>query len=369
MLCLAAVYGVNHMGWNASTAINAAAAQGYHRLSWKDLWECLLETLCGGSGGGGAPNAPTNLDISNSSTNGSTILTWSQTSAPTNNLVFRSIDGAAYAQIGTAGGATTFTDTGTVGNGSLWRYKVVAQTGLNLSGDSNTVAVTSNYNHNNDNLTSINIPDLIICYGDFATSNETLLTILSVPALRKVLGNFATQSCSVLTTFNASGLLSTGAVFQVAGCALLTSISVGSLQTVGAAFDVSNSALTSLSLASLTTCTGDFSVASSPNLATVTANALTSITGNLTGTGCTLLTTVAMANVAYVEGSTIDLSLDSLQATTTQQIFSRAVAIVPSNMTIDVSGPNNAHLSALNAQGQADYATLIGLGNTVNINP
>jgi len=366
MLCLAAVYGVKDLGWTASFAITQAVGHGYLRLSKRDLFASLLAAICGGSGGGPAVPAPTNLDISNSSTNGNTILTWSQGSAPTNNLIELSIDGNPYGQIGSVPGAsTTFTDVTVIPDGGLYRYRVRAQTGANTSDPSATVAVASNYNHNNDNLTSISIPDLIICYGNFLTSNETLLTILSVPSLRKVLGNFSTVACSVLTAFNSASLLSTGGVFQVAGCALLTSITVTSLVSVGAAFDCSNSALTSLSLPAFTTCILDFSVSSSPGLVTVTANSLTSITGNLLGIGCTTLTTVSMANVIYTDGNTVDFTLTNLSAASVNQILARGVATLPGGMTFNLSGPT---LAAPTGQGIADAATLQGLGNTVNTN-
>ncbi len=329
-----------------------------------------LQLLCeiAGGGGGSAPNTPTNLDVSNSSTNANTILTWSQPIAPDSNLIERSKDGNPYVQIAMVPGShTTYTDTDLVPDGSLWRYRVSAQLGVQTSSPSNTVAVASNYNHNNDNLTSINIPDLIICYGDFKTLNETLLTILSVPAMRKVLGNFSTAACSALTTFNAAGLLSTGQVFQVAGCALLTSISVGSLVSVGAAFDCSNSALTSLSLPSFTTCIGDFAIFSSTSLVTVTANALTSITGNLSGTGCTLLTTVAMSNVIYIDGTTIDLSQCALNVTSVDQVLSRGVASGTNSSTYSVNGGTNAGPTN-DCNIGSNCATLQNQGNTVNTN-
>jgi hypothetical protein len=41
------------MSCSAQTLTSAACAQGYPKLSTRDLWECIVASACAGGGGGG----------------------------------------------------------------------------------------------------------------------------------------------------------------------------------------------------------------------------------------------------------------------------------------------------------------------------
>jgi hypothetical protein len=144
---------------------------------------------------------------------------------------------------------------------------------------------------------------------------------LNLPALTTITGNVNFTSITGATV-DLTSLVSVATTFIATGSPNL-SLNLPSLVHVGSAFDAGNSTITFLDLSSF----------------------------------------------VPVNGTSINFGVCNLTAPMIEQLFRRAVLSGVTNYTIDVSNGTNAGLSTLSAQGQTDYATLIGAGNTVAVNP
>jgi hypothetical protein len=261
--------------------------------------------------GGGpppGPSTPTNLLISNITTNGNIILNWTAGGpAPTTYEVWVSINGGAYALLSTVGGGvTTYTDTNAMGASDQWYYEVRACDGATCSPFTDPAGIFNGFTHTvNTGLTDYTFPFLQFVIGDFFVQNQAAMTTVSVPKLRKCTGLFAVNIMPVLTSLVMTSL-QTCTLFAASFNTVLTSVSVPALTatSAGGFFFGDCPALQFLSAPSLTTVTGDFdgrnngvmvSIAA-PLLATVSGDIFCRFASSLSSTDFTDLTSVTNIN-------------------------------------------------------------------------
>lgn len=328
---------------------------------------CNILAALGGGGGGVIPVTPTNLDVTIGSTNGNTVLTWSQTVAPTNNLVERSINGAAYIEIAVlAGSATSYIDAAALANGDVWRYRVRGENGINMGAYSNIVAVSNNLTFDGTAMPVIAIPELIMAYGDFIIRNEPNVTTLSFPLLKKVIGGMDFRNDFAVTTIAFASLQTAGTV-TMNFCTALASISFPVFASSTNSFEGSGcTSLPSISLPALTSVGLNFIFSACTALVSVSVPVLVHVAGNIMDfSGSTILTTLTMPNGIFPDGITIDFTNDALNAASVNLILHRGVVSGDTVCTFNLAGGTNA---APSGAGVADKLTLQLAGNTVNTN-
>jgi hypothetical protein len=310
---------------------------------------------------GGA--APSNLDITDSSTAANIVLTWTNpTPAGTTNEVWRSSDGITFALLTTVGGSVaTATDASGLAVGNFFYYKVRSCSSGACSAFSSIISCCNNYT--SPNVASISFPTLIRAFGSFNATGLPALTSISLPALKSVTGDLDLSNDN-LTTISLPSLKTVAGSLHVE-INPLTALNLPVLTTVGSILAFNSTSLVTVSFPALVSV-DSVQFSSMPNLTTATFGALTSV-GGFDGDNSTLLTTVSIPNAMFLNGRTLDLSLCALNAASVNQVLARGVASVPALTTYDfeLAGGTNA---APSGQGIADKATLQGQGNTVNTN-
>lgn len=190
-------------------------------------------------------------------------------------------------------------------------------------------------------VTRISMPAFVTNVGDFSVNGLLLLTTLDLPLLRVVGGKFKAANCPSLSTLNIPSLVSVGSSFEIDSCPALT-IPLPNLTTVTGGFSAPSISATVLNLPSLVTVGGTFDVSSSG------------------------LITLVVPNWIPTNGTSMFFNPAALSATSVELILRRCVLAGVTTCVIDLSGGTNAGLASLNAQGQADAATL---GAQLTINP
>lgn len=188
-------------------------------------------------------------------------------------------------------------------------------------------------------------------------------------------GNYSNVACAVRNQI----FLGTGAVayptWQIAFGDLVsddstsvTSLDFSGLKAVigGILYLDATIALTSVDLSSLISVSGSIQF----SLTSITTLALPSLVNSGSGLYCdnTSLVSVSLPLLILKNGSTYAFDSSALNAASVEGILARGVASGITSATIRLDGGTNAGLSSLSLQGQADYATLFGLGNTISIN-
>lgn len=373
----------------------------------------LLVRIASGGSTPVAPNTPSNLDISITSTNGSTILTWSNSDVPTTNQVWRSKNGGAYALLATVGGGVhTYTDTDVLPALDYWSYKVRACNGALCSAFTNLADAVNGIDESAGSASGvISFPTLIISYGTIQYLGN-LLTSLSFPLLKRVIGDFALSGDATAQSFSFPSLVSTTGTVFFDSNPMLTSVTATALQTVGGALTGStSSAVTSLSFPALVSTgnTAEFdgmlqlASFSAPNLVSVggaftgignivlnsfTVTSLQSVVGNIDWNATNLvainlpafqtlggnfefddnhfLTSISFPVLSgFVNGVLINCLNNALADTTINAILALGVASAVTTCDFELSGGAN---SAPTGQGVNDKTTLQTAGNTVNTN-
>lgn len=359
----------------ADVSVNGLLANGkcFTCLTLGQYWPLKLALLCSilsGSGGGGSgvvPATPTNLDVSITSNNGNTILTWSQSTAPSNNLIERSINGAVYIEIAAIAGAlTTYSDSQILNSGDVYRYRVRGENGINMGAYSNIVAVSNNLTFDGTALPVIAIPELEMAYGDFIIRNEPNITTISFPSLKKVFGGMDFRNDFAVTSIAFASLQTAGTV-TMNFCTALTSISFPVFVSSTNSFEGSGcTSLPSLSMPALTTIGLQLNFGACTSLVTVSLPVLVQAAQtNFNFSGSTLLTTLTAPNLIFPDGIVIDFTNDALNAASVNLILHRGVVSGDTVTTFFLAGGTNA---APSGAGVADKAALILAGNTVNTN-
>lgn len=262
-----------------------------------------------------APNVPTNLLVRLTTTPGNNILDWTASAgtAPTTYEIWLSINGGAFAQVGTVGGGvTTFTHAAAMGAADQWYYEVRACNGVLCSAFTDPAGIFNGFTHTvNTGLADYTFPFLQFVFGDFFVQNQAAMTTVSVPKLRKCTGLFVVNNMPVLTSLVMTSL-QTCTLFAANLNTVLTSVSVPALTatSAGGFFFGDCPALQFLSAPSLTTVVGDFdgrnngvmvSIAA-PLLATVSGDIFCRFASSLSSTDFTDLTSVTNINFEFSGG-------------------------------------------------------------------
>jgi len=178
----------------------------------------------------------------------------------------------------------------------------------------------------------------------FSIDGSTLLVSVSCASLVSVADEFNLNSTDSLNSINFPVLASVGASLIITGGATITTISFPGLASVGSQLDFE----------SLTLCT------------TISLPSLVSVAAEIFVSGNPALTSFSAPVWVPTNGTTMNFTDNALNATSVQLILRRCVLAGVTTCTIDLSGGTNAGTASLNAQGQADVATL---GAQLTINP
>lgn len=337
------------------TSLNQQAAC-LECLDDKTLAGVRTYLMCQWANAGGGPppgpSTPTNLLISNSTTNGNIILNWTAGGpAPTTYEVWVSINGGAYALLSTVGGGvTTYTDTNAMGASDQWYYEVRACDGATCSPFTDPAGIFNGFTHTvNTGLTDYTFPFLQFVIGDFFVQNQAAMTTVSVPKLRKCTGIFVVNIMPVLTSLVMTSL-QTCTLFAASFNTVLTSVSVPALTatSAGGFFFGDCPALQFLSAPSLTTVVGDFdgrnngvmvSIAA-PLLATVSGDIFCRFASSLSSTDFTDLTSVA--NINFESSGGFACSFPSLTTVSGSMEFTgSSISSLDANSLTSIGGELN----------------------------
>jgi len=211
--------------------------------------------------------------------------------------------------------------------GDIWCYKVRSSVPSVGNFSNEACAVMDQFFPFNTG-TVVNHPTWQIAFGDFQPADNVDVTDINLSGLRAVIGgNLFLDALLVINTLDLSSLiLVTGSLF------------FSSEGLIG----------------------GTLTVLSLPSLVNVNGNLFCDNT---------MFTSVSIPNLIMHNGGTYAFDFNALDIPSVEGILARGIASGVTSATIFLDGGTNAGLSSLSAQGQADYATLIGLGNTVSINP
>lgn len=336
------------------------------------------------------PLAPTNLLINPASSNGNTAMSWTQTSAPTTNEIWRSTDsGATYAlKASVAGAVTNYTDADVIPGGGEYYYKVRAVNATCTSGFSDPAGVFNGLDRTvNTGTVVYSFPFLQMVYNTLIVGNEASLTTWSTPRLHTVTLDAVLINLAALTTVDFTAFTTAGQNFGVFDSPLLANVSFPALTSVGGFFGVArNATLASFSAPVLASVGQDVQTYDTPALAAVSFPALASVAsfdghnsgitslslplvpgpcGPVDFSVCASLANITAPNITFVEGQTMTFDSDALTDTSVNLILARGVASGTTFADYELANGTN---QAPSGQGVIDKATLQGLGNTVNTN-
>lgn len=287
------------------------------------------------------PSVPV-LTLNTTSTSSNIIVEWEQDVEPETNEVWRSINGGAFAMIGSvAGGLGTFTDTDAMGAGDIWCYKVRGVIeGVSGSFSNEGCAVKDLFFLGTG---AISHPTWMLAFGDFGADDPPSITSLDLSGLLAVIG---------------------GSLF-LDGMTSLVTLNLDSLIFVDVTFNLSLSTMATVSLpAFISVNGGDFELGICPNLATLSAPEMVSVVGDI-NCDSTALVTATLTKFVMANGRTYAFDNNALSAASVNHILARGIASGVTSATIDTSGGTSA---APSGQGIVDKAALILAGDTVTTN-
>lgn len=259
-------------------------------------------------------------------------LSWSQSSVPNTNTIWRNQNGAGFVFLASqAGNLTFYNDADSLVLGDYWTYKVVPSSGT----ESNQVDVEYDFLLLG---TAVSYPTLVVAYGVLQFDDVTLVTSVNLPALKHVEGD---------------------AYFDLSF--VLPSLTMPKLVTVGGDFVTTFSEIITLSLPLLTSA-GGLTCDSCPSLTTVSLPSLTTVAGDIHFDSCTALTTVSMPVIVFQNGQSIFFDNCALNVASVNHILARGVASGVTSASFFLDGGTSA---APSGQGATDAAALIAAGNTV----
>jgi len=198
--------------------------------------------------------------------------------------------------------------------------------------------------------------------NDVTFTNCDLMTSLEMNNLETVGGNIFVEGV-LLETALFPKIRTVGSDFSIQSD-VLGSASLPELETVGAGLFVGGDALTSFSAPLLQSVSSDIDLHSSELLTSINLNSLVTA-GGMFFNDCETLVSISLPVFVPTDGSVINFFNCALNATSVEHILRRCVLAGVTTCTIDLSGGTNAGTASLNAQGQADVATL-GLQVTMN---
>lgn len=141
----------------------------------------------------------------------------------------------------------------------------------------------------------------------------------------------------------------------------LISINFPTMESVGSMIQISSCVnLITVSASVLSTIGYELNINSCPLLSSLTFPSFISCSGNINIFNCSGLTYFSTPNWVPIDGTSINLSGNALDASSIELILRRCVLAGVTTCTIDLSGGTNAGVASLTAQGQADVTTLGG---------
>jgi len=295
--------------------------------------ECdLSDPVCRGVVPPPVPETP-ELLLSTDSIVDDIVVEWTVSELPDDFEVWRSIDGGSFIFIGETT-TTIFHDTDSIGAGEVWCYKVRGKT-AGITGDfSNEGCAVKDKIYLGTG--AVSYPTWQIAFGDLQSDDITLVTSADFSGLRCVkaaaigTGSLFFDAGFILTSVNLDNLIFVERDLHFSVCSIITDIGLPKLERLG--------------------------------------NISGSNHGNLFADQCTALTNFSFP-VFIMRDWNFAFDQDNLSATSVEHILARGVASPITSAQIFLDNGTNAGLSSLSAQGQADYATLVGEGNTVSTNP
>jgi len=284
------------------------------------------------------------MDINSESSN--KIINWApEGTEPETYEIWRSVNGAAFAMVGSvAGNLTTFTDTTPMASMDIFCYKVRGVTGDVESEFSNEGCAVKDMFFLETG--AVSHPTWMMAFGDFGADNPPAVTSLDLRGMLRFRGNVFLDGMTTLGSFNLDSLIK-----------------------VDLEFSLAQSAMPSAILPSLTAIlVGDFNLQLIPNMVTLSAPVLTFVGGNIDCPGPFpngALVTVNLASFIMSNGRTYSFDNNALSAASVNHILARGIASGVTSATIDTSGGTAAGPSG---QGTADKSALIIAGNSVTTN-
>ncbi len=274
---------------------------------------------------------------------------WTQESAPDSNEVWRSINGNPFELIATIDGdLLQYADTDGMASGDVWCYKV---RGVNRPYPAVLFSEFSNVGCAVKDLSMLDVgavshPTWMLAYGVLSFDDSTLVDSLDLSGLLYVEDGFALDVTTNLDSLNLNSLALVAGPFTFDSTALTTLV-LPVLESVGGDLTFTFSHLTSLSLPALENLNGDFECDS-----------------------CLSLVSVSIPNLLMQNGRSYHFDNCPLSVASIEHILARAIAsgVTSATITLD-SNPAGHGLSDLSVGSQADYATLVGLGNAISIDP
>lgn len=245
------------------------------------------------------------------------MLSWIASAVPANFKIYRSQNGDPFEEIGEVDGdVLEFTDPDTVPATELWCYKVTPAN----NADSNTCCASNGFLFLGVNPV---YPTVVVEYGDLGFDDVFNMESVNLNGLRYVNGTayFDQNICAELDLLS---LLSVGGDFHTDSASVLTRLNAPNFATVG---------------------------------------------GNIYCDNCPMLADVSLPAMVFRNGQDVFFDGAALTAASVEHLLARAVASGVATLNMALNAGTSAGLASLNAQGQADYATLIGNGNTIAVNP
>lgn len=200
--------------------------------------------------------------------------------------------------------------------------------------------------------------------GYFYCSGNSNLTTLSFP----VLSNAWSFNCNAnaITALSLPSLVTVGDALVFNGNPI-AAVNLPLLSSVGDSLNGYSTSIATLSLPALATVGGNFNCSGNGLLTSVSLPALVSASGNLFDLhNCGALVTLDVSSWVPQGGKTTNLSGCAFDAASVEGVLRRFVLAGVATGTLDISGGTSAGVASLNAQGQADAATLSGI---LTINP
>lgn len=197
--------------------------------------------------------------------------------------------------------------------------------------------------------------------------------IVTTPAgLENELGTFIYGDIPTLTklSFNQSSVI---AGFDLESTTTVTEIDFPNLVSIdpldiqsGSLIIAVNSSLSAIKLDQLSYVSYTLTIGGNVSLLSLDLHSLVHVGGTFRLSGNSNLASVDLSSYVPTDGKAIDLTGCALNAATIELILRRCVLAGVTTCTISLQGGTNAGTASLNAQGQADVATL---GAQLTINP
>jgi len=276
------------------------------------------------------------MDLNIESESDNIIVDWTQATTPQTDEIWRSVNGAAYAEVAAVSGSLdTYEDASPMASADKWCYKVRAVSGSTESDFSNIWCAAKDLIYLGTG--AVSISDLRLAFGDLDSDDPTLVTSIAFANLKRVTGRLFMDSRPI-TSANLGSLIQVDQAIHFANCSVIPSISLPALTTVNG---------------------------QTAQLVQYNGITPTMIQHALLFDNCPSLTTVSIPNLVFQNGRGYLFDGCALNVASVNHILARAVASGVTGAYITLDGGTNA---APAGQGAADKSALLIAGNSVSTN-